>query len=78
MQERAAWGAIKGMGQGLGLAFYYKALDFWNVVNLATNGLLVSAFVLRVMGLLTSDRTKSAHLHLTSFQILACVSPLIW
>ncbi|WVF67133.1 hypothetical protein IAT40_001878 [Kwoniella sp. CBS 6097] len=55
-------------------------IGFWTVVNLLTDGLLLSAFALRVAGLtLDSSKEKQAELlHFRSFQVLACVAPLIW
>jgi hypothetical protein len=46
-----------------------------------TDGLLLSAFILRVMGIridLQDDPKQAAHLQLKSFQVLSCVAPLIW
>jgi hypothetical protein len=54
---------------------------FWTVVNFMTDGLLLSAFILRVMGIridLDHDPKQAAHLQLKSFQVLSCVAPLIW
>jgi len=46
-----------------------------------TDGLLLSAFALRVAGIrvdLQDDPKQAAHLQLKSFQVLSCVAPLIW
>lgn len=46
-----------------------------------TDGLLLSAFVLRVMGIridLQDDPKQATQLQLKSFQVLSCVAPLIW
>ena len=54
---------------------------FWTIVNFLTDGLLLSAFALRVAGLRIEyqDHPKqAAHLQLKSFQVLSCVAPLIW
>ncbi|WWC87828.1 uncharacterized protein L201_002720 [Kwoniella dendrophila CBS 6074] len=55
-------------------------IGFWTIVNLLTDGLLLSAFALRVAGLsLASDKEEEASmLHFRSFQVLACVAPFIW
>ncbi|WWC97015.1 hypothetical protein V866_003892 [Kwoniella sp. B9012] len=55
-------------------------IGFWTVVNFLTDGLLLSAFALRVAGLsLDSSKDEQASLlHFRSFQVLACVAPLIW
>ncbi|WWD16556.1 hypothetical protein CI109_100983 [Kwoniella shandongensis] len=55
-------------------------IGFWTVVTFLTDGLLLSAFALRVAGLsLEHNRDKDAQmLHFRSFQVLACVAPLIW
>lgn len=58
--------------------FTWKAFGFWNVTSLITDGLLVSAFVLRVTGLSVNNLDRSADLKLRSFQILSCVAPFIW
>jgi hypothetical protein len=54
---------------------------FWTIVNFLTDGLLLSAFALRVAGLRTDHQGNpkdAAHLQLKSFQVLSCVAPLIW
>ncbi|KAG8799730.1 hypothetical protein FRC20_004856 [Serendipita sp. 405] len=58
--------------------FTWRAFGFWTVVGLLTNGLLITAFVLRIMGIATHDMHKSEDWHFRSFQVLACVSPFIW
>ncbi|KAG8756012.1 hypothetical protein FRC14_003435, partial [Serendipita sp. 396] len=58
--------------------FTWRAFGFWTVVGLFTNGLLITAFVLRIMGIATHDMHKSEDWHFRSFQVLACVSPFIW
>jgi hypothetical protein len=45
-----------------------------------TDGLLLSAFGMRVAGLMMgADKSEQAqNLHFKSFQVLSCVAPLIW
>lgn len=50
------------------------------MTNFLIDGLLTSAFVLRIMGI-TKDASKAEeaqYLRFKSFQILSCVAPLIW
>ncbi|KAK8861535.1 hypothetical protein IAR55_002357 [Kwoniella newhampshirensis] len=58
----------------------FATIGFWTVVSFLTDGLLLTAFGLRVAGLsLEPTREKDAQmLHFRSFQVLACVAPLIW
>ncbi|KAF8339013.1 uncharacterized protein EI90DRAFT_3144233 [Cantharellus anzutake] len=58
--------------------FTWKVLGFWNMISLLTDALLVAAFSLRVAGLANSNSDQQASHKLKSFQILACVAPLIW
>ncbi|KAJ7180384.1 calcium activated cation channel [Mycena crocata] len=55
----------------------YKAYNFWMVVSFVTDGILTTAFVLRVAGM-TSNEENAANLRLKSFQILSFAAPLIW
>lgn len=54
--------------------------DFWTVINFLTDGLLLSAFALRVAGLRLpiEEDDKAQALHFKSFQLLSCAAPLIW
>lgn len=53
--------------------------SFWTVIAFLTDVLILTAFSLRIAGLrLDSDSEERANLHLHSFQVLACVAPLIW
>ncbi|KAF9481831.1 calcium activated cation channel [Pholiota conissans] len=56
----------------------WRAFSFWNAIAFVTDALLLSAFVLRVIGLATVDQNQESALRLRSFQILSCVSPFIW
>ncbi|KAG9100296.1 hypothetical protein FRC07_010425 [Ceratobasidium sp. 392] len=58
--------------------FTWRAFSFWRVVSLLTDSLIITAFVLRIWGLYAHDDEQSSALKLKSFQVLSCVSPLIW
>ncbi|GAB1519738.1 Calcium channel yvc1 [Rhizoctonia solani] len=58
--------------------FTWRAFTFWRVVSLITYALLIAAFVTRLWGLYAPDDNQSSMLKLRSFQLLSCVSPLIW
>ena len=58
--------------------FTWRAFGFWTFIGLITDGLLLSAFVLRIGSIIQSDDHISDQWHLRSFQILAFVSPFIW
>ncbi|CAE6440768.1 unnamed protein product [Rhizoctonia solani] len=58
--------------------FTWRVFNFWRVVSIATYSLLITAFVLRIWGLYAPDDDQSSTLKLMSFQVLSCVSPLIW
>jgi hypothetical protein len=58
--------------------FTWRAFNFWRVISLLTDSLMISAFILRVWGLYAADDDHSSALKLRSFQVLSCVSPLIW
>ncbi|KAJ6538556.1 Ca2+-permeable cation channel activity protein [Mycena vulgaris] len=56
----------------------YKAYNFWMIVAFVTDGILTTAFVLRVAGMASSNEEQGASLRLKSFQILSFAAPLIW
>lgn len=56
----------------------WRVFNFWRVVSLLTEALLISALIFRIMGLYAADDDRSSALKLRSFQVLSCVSPLIW
>ncbi|EKM79852.1 hypothetical protein AGABI1DRAFT_57071 [Agaricus bisporus var. burnettii JB137-S8] len=56
---------------------WWRAFSFWNIIALVTDSLLLAAFILRVMGVQTSNKTGE-NWRLYSFQILSCVAPFIW
>lgn len=51
-------------------------MNFWTVISVTTLGLLITAFVLRIFGIVGDDADGIQHLR--SFQVLSCVAPLIW
>ena len=55
----------------------WRAFGFWHVVAIATDVLLLTAFVLRVSGLASHEGNRD-QLLMHSFQVLSFVSPLIW
>ncbi|ORY27438.1 hypothetical protein BCR39DRAFT_538029 [Naematelia encephala] len=58
----------------------FTTIGFWTVVNFLTDGLLFTAFTLRMVGL-RMDPSKDDQAQLMrfkSFQVLSCVAPLIW
>ncbi|KAF7967273.1 hypothetical protein HWV62_35029 [Athelia sp. TMB] len=52
----------------------YRAINFWTVVSAITDGILLAAFILRVIDLNESDNAY----RIKSFQVLSFVSPFIW
>ena len=58
--------------------FSWRAFDFWTIVSLVTDLLLIAAFTLRMIGMYLPEGEKSSFYHLRSFQVLSYVSPLIW
>ncbi|CAE7086186.1 unnamed protein product [Rhizoctonia solani] len=58
--------------------FTWRVFNFWRVISLLAYSLLIAAFILRVWGLFAPDDDQSSALKLKSFQVLSCVSPLIW
>lgn len=56
----------------------WRAVGFWNVVSVATDGLLITALILRILGLALPDDPRADQWHLLSFQVLSCIAPLIW
>ncbi|KAH7916291.1 hypothetical protein BJ138DRAFT_1140008 [Hygrophoropsis aurantiaca] len=55
----------------------YRAFGFWNVVAFITDGLLLSAFILRMAGLWAYGE-QANNLRFRSFQVLSFVAPFIW
>ncbi|KAF9534693.1 calcium activated cation channel [Crepidotus variabilis] len=55
----------------------WRAFSFWNIIAFITDGLLFSAFILRVIGL-ESTGDQATFYRLKSFQVLSFVSPVIW
>lgn len=52
----------------------YRAINFWTGISVLTDGILIAAFVLRVMDLNAMDNVY----RVKSFQVLSFVSPFIW
>lgn len=55
-----------------------KAIGFWTIVNIMTDSLLTSAFILRVVGIASSSDEATARFRLLSFQTLSVAAPLLW
>ncbi|KAF9780251.1 calcium activated cation channel, partial [Thelephora terrestris] len=55
----------------------WRTFSFWNFVNLLTDALFTTAFVLRVIGLSSTGSTAELA-KFRSFQVLSFASPLIW
>ena len=55
----------------------WRAFSFWNFTAFVTDGLLFTAFLLRLIGLEESG-DQAAQMRLRSFQVLSFVAPLIW
>jgi len=55
-------------------------INFWSVINFMTDVVLLSAFGLRVAGLIMGqeDNEQARNLQFRSFQLLSCAAPLIW
>ncbi|GAC95857.1 hypothetical protein PHSY_003434 [Pseudozyma hubeiensis SY62] len=53
------------------------AIEFWTVIDICTDGLLLVSFCFRVASFVAHDK-KSDSYELRAFQFLACVAPLIW
>ncbi|KAM6496066.1 hypothetical protein JOM56_008772 [Amanita muscaria] len=55
----------------------WRALNFWSVISFIIDAILLSAFILRVVGI-TSSGERSADMRLHSFRVLSYVAPLLW
>lgn len=55
-----------------------KINSFWVLVDLTSDALFVTAFILRASGWLEQDKKKSEHYQLLAFQFLSCIAPLLW
>jgi hypothetical protein len=58
--------------------FTLHAFGFWTLLSLATDGLLIAAFILRLTGMYEHDAKLAMALHFRSFEVLSFVAPLIW
>ncbi|PWY99639.1 hypothetical protein BCV70DRAFT_200563 [Testicularia cyperi] len=68
VEDASRWFKIRGLG----------AIEFWTVVDLCTDSLLVVSFAFRVASFATHSDKQQALYELRAFQFLACVAPLIW
>ncbi|TEB35722.1 calcium activated cation channel [Coprinellus micaceus] len=55
----------------------WRTFSFWNGVAFITDSLLLSAFVLRLMGI-QGDPEQQVAFRMRSFQVLSFVAPFIW
>jgi len=55
----------------------WRAFSYWNFIASVTDALLLTAFILRFIGIKASG-DKAAEMRLRSFQVLSFVAPLIW
>ncbi|KAH9948400.1 hypothetical protein B0H21DRAFT_690173 [Amylocystis lapponica] len=55
----------------------WRAIGFWHIVSFLTDSLLLAAFVLRVLGIVSTG-PDSVLLRTRSFQCLSFIAPLIW
>ncbi|KAF5363683.1 hypothetical protein D9756_000150 [Leucocoprinus leucothites] len=62
----------------LRFVIWWRAFSFWNIIAIATDMLLIAAFVFRVIGMNTANDDAGAYWRLYSFQVLSCVAPFIW
>ncbi|KDN44523.1 hypothetical protein K437DRAFT_247796 [Tilletiaria anomala UBC 951] len=54
-------------------------LDFWLIVDVATDTLFIASFVTRMVGFTHPPESQSRdHWQLHAFQLLACLAPLVW
>ncbi|UZJ57169.1 hypothetical protein CBS101457_006489 [Exobasidium rhododendri] len=62
--------------------FKMRSLDkinsFWVLIDLSTDALFVTSFVIRVIGWLERDDDKASGHRLLAFQFLACIAPFLW
>lgn len=67
VEDASKWVKMGGLG----------AIEFWTVMDILTDGLLLVAFSFRTASFLAHDK-HVAQYELRAFQFLACVAPLIW
>ena len=67
VEDASRWVKMGGLG----------AVEFWTVMDLFTDGLLLVSFCFRVASFVAHGK-KSDSYELRAFQFLACVAPLIW
>ncbi|SNX85313.1 related to YVC1 - vacuolar cation channel [Melanopsichium pennsylvanicum] len=67
VEDASRWFKMKGLG----------AVEFWTVLDLLTDGLLLVSFCFRVASFIAHGKRSESY-ELRAFQFLACVAPLIW
>ncbi|SPO28220.1 related to YVC1 - vacuolar cation channel [Ustilago trichophora] len=67
VEDASRWVKMGGLG----------AVEFWTVMDIFTDGLLLVSFCFRVASFAAHGK-KSDSYELRAFQFLACVAPLIW
>lgn len=68
VEDASKWVKMGGLG----------AIEFWTVMDILTDGLLLVAFSFRTASFLSHEKGPVARYELRAFQFLACVAPLIW
>ncbi|EPQ31069.1 uncharacterized protein PFL1_01258 [Pseudozyma flocculosa PF-1] len=54
------------------------SITFWTVLDVATNGLFLVSFSLRIASFVAHGHAAADLYQLRAFQFLACVAPLVW
>lgn len=67
VEDASRWVKMGGLG----------AIEFWTVMDILTDGLLLVSFSFRVASFVTHGKHADTY-ELRAFQFLACVAPLIW
>lgn len=67
VEDAARWVKMGGLG----------AIEFWTVIDIFTDGLLLVSFCFRVASFVAHGKKADSY-ELRAFQFLACVAPLIW
>ncbi|CBQ68323.1 related to YVC1-vacuolar cation channel [Sporisorium reilianum SRZ2] len=67
VEDASRWVKMGGLG----------AIEFWTIIDICTDGLLLVSFCFRVASFVTHGKRADSY-ELRAFQFLACVAPLIW
>ncbi|TKY89828.1 hypothetical protein EX895_001125 [Sporisorium graminicola] len=67
VEDASRWVKMGGLG----------AIEFWTVIDICTDGLLLVSFCFRVASFVAHGKRSDSY-ELRTFQFLACVAPLIW